>query len=121
MREISYAELCLVSGGSLWDDLLSFIASWSTDASSVVGHQVNITANRLSDVEKFQYDLDKLRDKAPTCALNITYSGTQTAGNVGLSIGTTSTVNGGSTITTYSPTIQYACPPKSGIPQLPSN
>lgn len=121
MRDISDFELAMVSGGSLWEDIVDF---FTKDGNSEKGtmQQVFVSGASYADVKSFTYDIERVRTMLPDCAITVVYNPSTVSGNVNVSASTSSpSVAGGVTVTNATNVWTYTCPPKSGIPQLPSN
>lgn len=83
---------------------------------------VNVVGQRQSDFVNFASDLARVRELLPNCQINVTYNGSVSTGKVELGmIARLPSGNGSASIVHESPKIVVTCPPKSGIPQNPSN
>lgn len=118
MRELTAAECAALSGCGLWDDFLEFLSMDFGGGSVPVAATVTISAARLSDVQKFSYDLEMIRQAAPDCKVVIGFTGGVQSNTINAGFtATVPTLGSTETRTVTKPTITYECPPKSGITQ----
>jgi hypothetical protein len=124
VRELAQLELEMVAGGGLWEDFKTFFSlDWGPSAIGSGSMQsVSIVGQKMSDIDKFAYDIQQIRNALPDCQVTFTISGAITAGTVSAtgSLTPSGTVSG--TVTTSKPTTTYTCPAvsKGGIPLQPS-
>lgn len=110
MRMLSQEELGMVAGGGIFDGIIAWLCEdqSSTDAPM---QTVNITANRMSDVEKMAYDVQEIQRILPNCTVAFTISPTVVSGTANVTATSTSQgVTVGGTITRSSISKTVNCP-----------
>jgi hypothetical protein len=111
----------MVSGDSLWEDIVDFFTKGGNSEKATM-LQVFVSGTSYADVKDFTYDIERVRTKLPDCSITVIYTPSTVSENVNVSANATSpTVGGGVTVAKAINAWTYTCPPKSGIPQFPSN